>query len=159
MVVRDPQHRSDRVLRIWSVGSAQLVGSEARQLGDSTLAMPFAYVGGRVDVDVRPCLAGRADVPRRRFECFPACQQPCRGACFVCCWFEVEREPCAHVATDAVSYHVVTMFRCEISVTFRVLPRPPQSYGAGLRHVFEVYSPPANYLPRGIIIYRQGLEL
>ena len=37
---------------------------------------------------VRPCLAGRADVPQRRFECFPACQQPCRGACFVCCWFE-----------------------------------------------------------------------
>jgi len=60
MVVRGPKLRSDRVLRIWSVGSAQLVGSEAQQLGDSTLAMPFAYVGGRVDVDVRPCLVGRA---------------------------------------------------------------------------------------------------
>ena len=39
------------------------------------------------------CLGGKvaAQEARCRFERFPGCQQPCRGACCVCCWFEVER--------------------------------------------------------------------
>ena len=62
MVVRDPQLRSDRVLWIRSIDLAQLVGSEAQKLQDSTLVIPCAYIGGPVDVEMRPCLAGRANV-------------------------------------------------------------------------------------------------